>query len=318
MSNIISYFGQVEMDRLTAAQVFVDIAHSGSFTATAERLSMSRSMVTRYVEAMEQWFDARLLHRTTRKVNLTTLGEQCLVEIEPWLEQAQQFVVDIKPASELSDSIRISTSMSFAHAQLITAFNEFMQCHPKVTIDIDLGDNTVDLVKNRIDLAIRIASNPEPSLIGKPIAKCRSVLVASPDYLAQHPVISTPQDLSQHQCLGYTNFGTPVWHFQHGEQHIATEVSCRLTANEATVLLEAAKNGAGIAIQPTYMANKLIKSGELIAVLPQWKINNMKIYALYSSRKHLSPTVRALIDFLSQYFEQHPWDIDHIQAISKR
>lgn len=298
------------MDRITAAQVFVDIAHSGSFTATAERLSMSRSMVTRYIEAMEQWFDARLLHRTTRKVSLTTIGEQCLIDVEPWLEQAQQFVADIKPTNELSDNIRLSTSMSFAHAQLMTPINEFMQCHPKVHIDIDVGDQAVDLVKSRIDLAIRIANNPDPALIGKPIALCRSVLVASPNYLATMPTIEHPRDLSQHQCLGYNNFGQPVWHFQQDNEHTSTEVNCRLTANEATTLLHAAIVGAGISIQPSYMANQAITRGELVPILPHWHINDMKIYALYSSRKFLSPTVRALIDFLTQYFEAHPWDSD--------
>lgn len=297
------------MDRVTAAQVFVDIARSGSFTATADRLSMSRSMVTRYIEAIEQWFDARLLHRTTRKVSLTSAGEQCLADIEPWLEQAQQFVADINPSNELSGSIRLSTSMSFAHAQLMKAIHQFMQQHPKVSVDIDLGDQAVDLVKSRIDLAIRIATNPDPALIGKPIALCRSVLVASPDYIANAPIIHHPSDLSQHHCLGYNNFGNPVWHFQQGDTHASAEVSCRLTANEATALLQATICGAGISMQPTYMANQYIAQGELEAILPEWQLQDMKIYALYSSRKFLSPTVRALIDFLVQYFEQHPWDV---------
>ena len=298
------------MDRIAAAQVFVDIAHSGSFTATAERLSMSRSMVTRYIDEIEQWFDARLLHRTTRKVSLTTVGEQCLRDIEPWLETANQLVSNIKPSDELTDSIRISTSMSLGHAQLMKAICEFMTRHPKVNIDVDLGDSAVDMVKTRIDLAIRIASNPDSSLIGKPIAICRSALIASPAYLQSMPEINHPQDLADHHCLGYNNFGDLVWHFTNGEQHHATQVTCKLTANEATALLQASICGAGIAMQPTYMANDAIARGELVEVLPQWRITDMKIYALYSSRKFQSPTVRALIDFLVEYFEQNPWDND--------
>jgi len=296
------------MDRITAAQVFVDVARSGSFTATADRLSMSRAMVTRYVEAMESWFDARLLHRTTRKVTLTTLGEQCLEEVENWLNTAFELASKIKPAKELSDSIKIATSMSFAYAQLMKPISQFMQLHPKIKIDIDVQDNTTDLINSRIDLAIRIASSPDLSLIGKPIAKCRSVMVASESYLQSMPKISRPEDLREHLCVSHSNFERQVWHLSQGSEHKAIPINSRLTVNDATVLLDAVKLGAGISMQPTYLTQQLINDKKLISVLPDWSANEMHVYALYSSRKFLSPTVRALIDYLSEYFEQYPWD----------
>ena len=296
------------MDRITAAEVFVDVARSGSFTATAERLAMSRPMVTRYVEAMERWFGVRLLHRTTRKVTLTSSGEQCINEIEAWLAATQLLVSRVKPSDQLTDAIRIATSMSFGHAQLMAAVSEFMALHPKVTIDVDLQDSAADLVSNRIDLAIRIAADPDPSLIGKPIAKCRSVMVASQAYLDKMPLISTPDDLISHQCLTHTSFERQLWHLSRDGEHRSVSLTTRLTANEATVLLEAALCGVGISLLPTYLANKAIKQGQLVEVLPQWQANDMTIYALYSSRKFLSPTVRALIDFLSDYFKNHQWD----------
>lgn len=296
------------MDRLTAAQVFVDVARSGSFTSTADRLDMSRPMVTRYVEEMERWFGVRLFHRTTRKVNLTTIGEQCLKDVEPWLETGQQLVSSIKSSDELTDSIRIATAMSLGHSQLIRPVCLFMENHPKVTIDIDLEDTTINLVDSRIDLAIRIASNPDNSLIGKPIAICRSVLVASPTYLKTIAAITQPEDLSDLQCLGYANFERQVWHLTRLNEHKSIHVNCRLTANEATILLEAAILNAGISIQPSYLANAEINKGNLVEVLPEWDANEMNIYALYSSRKFLSPTVRALIDFLEDYFKRHPWE----------
>jgi DNA-binding transcriptional LysR family regulator len=296
------------MDRLTAAQVFVDVANSGSFTATAERLDMSRPMVTRYIETIEAWFGARLLHRTTRKVTLTTIGQQCLEDVELWISVAQKIVSSIESPTKLSGSIRLATSMSFAHTQLMAAITEFMSKHPKVSIDIDLQDNAIDLVKSRIDLAIRIASSPDQSLIGKPIGVCRSVLVASKEYLEKSPPIKEPEDLSEHQCLSYTNFERNIWHLQRGKEHRSIHVNCQLTANEATALFQAVLCGSGISMQPTYMVNKTINEGGLIHVLPDWKPNDMYIYALYSSRKFLSPTVRALIDFLSDYFDKHDWD----------
>jgi len=296
------------MDRITAAQVFIDVTRSGSFTATADRLSMSRPMVTRYVEAMESWFGVRLLHRTTRKVSLTTSGEQCLQQLESWLDTTHQLIESVKSTDELTGSIRIATSMSLAHAQLMAAISEFLLLHPKIKIDIDLGDTTSDLVKSRIDLAIRIASNPDESLIGKPIALCRSVLVAHESYLARMPEIRQPEDLSEHHCLSYTNFERQVWHLARGSTHKSISIDARLSANEATALLEATLCGAGISLQPTYMANKLIKRGDLVEILPDWKPNDMNIYALYSSRKLLAPSVRVLIDFIAAYFKENQWD----------
>lgn len=296
------------MDRVTAAQVFIDVTRSGSFTATAERLNMSRPMVTRYVEAMESWFGVRLLHRTTRKIALTTIGEQCLQEIEPWFDSAEQLVANINSANELTGTIKVAASMSFAHAQLMPAISRFLHLHPKVNIDIELQDNTIDLVKHRIDLAIRIAANPEPSLIGKPIAVCRSVMVANKGYLKTMPEIEKPEDLTKHHCLSYSNFERQVWHLSQGQQHKSIAINCRLSANEATALFQATQAGAGVSILPTYLARAAIAKGDLVEILPQWQVNKMNIYALYSSRKYLAPAVRALIDFLSEYFQSHLWD----------
>lgn len=296
------------MDKVTAAKVFIDVAYTGSFTVSSERLDMSRPMVTRYVEAMEAWFDARLLHRTTRKVSLTTIGAQYLNDIEQWVDDADKMVNLVKSNDELQGSVRIATSMSFGHSRLIAAITDFMALHPKVTIDVDLQDLAADMIKNRIDLAIRITSSPDPSLIGKRIAKCRSVLVASPEYLARSANIHSPEDLKSHQCLGYRNFERHIWHLNQGDELQSIEIKCRLTANEATALMQAAEQGAGVALQPTYLVNPLIERGALVQVLPNWTPQEMDIFVLYPSRKHLSPTIRALIDFLSDYFQCHKWE----------
>jgi DNA-binding transcriptional LysR family regulator len=295
------------MDKLTAAKVFVDVAYSGSFSATAEKLEMSRPMVTRYVEAMEGWLQTRLLHRTTRKISLTTLGETCLKDVELWLEQAEELVSITNLSDELSGTIRVAVSMSFGFSQLVPAIKDFMNRHPKVNIDIDLEDSVADLIEQRIDLAIRIASNPDPSLIGKPIGICESVLVASPDYLSKTNAINHPRDLVEHDCLGYKNFERHVWHLFQKDSFESIDIRCKLTANEATTLQHAALHGMGIALQPTYLVSEDLKQGRLQHVLPDWKPISLKIYALYSSRKHLSPAVRSLIDYLEKYYVSHSW-----------
>lgn len=295
------------MDRVIAAKVFVDVAHSGSFTATAERLDMSRSMVTRYIEAMESWLQTRLLHRSTRKIALTSAGERCLARIEDWLAQGEEIEQLTLKEDTLSGLVRIATSMSFGFSQLVTALKPFLALHPDVHLDLNLSDSVTDLVEQRIDLAIRITSNPDPSLIGLPIAVCDSVLVAAPSYLAKSAEIEQIQQLSQHTCLGFVNFKHNVWHFSQKEQFESVEVHCQLTSNEAMVLLHGALAGMGISLLPAYLVNKHIEEGELKPILPQWQPNNLTIYALYSSRKHLSPAIRALIDHLRDYFSTQRW-----------
>jgi DNA-binding transcriptional LysR family regulator len=185
---------------------------------------------------------------------------------------------------------------------------DFLKLHPLLKIDLNASEGALNLVDARIDLAIRISAEPDPMLIGRVLAPCASVLVASPAYLAAHGMPKTPPDLTQHRCLSYANFGKSVWILQRGEAISRVSVSSQYSANEATALLRAALAGGGLALQPTYLANPHLADGSLQQVLPDWKLPDMAIYALYPSRKHLSPAVRALLDFLVARFENVPWD----------
>ena len=296
------------MDRLTAMRVFVEVAHTGSFSATADKLDMSRAMVTRYVGALEQWLQARLLQRTTRSVTLTDAGETCLRRSQQMLALVDD--VEEETASQdgaLRGQLRITCSTSLAYAQMATAITAFLALHPQLKIDLNASEGALNLVEARIDLAIRISAEPDPMLIARPLAPCDSVLVASPSYLAQQGRPRSPADLATHRCLSYANFGKSVWRFQRGTEQTQVSVASHFSANEATALLQAALAGGGIALQPTYLANPHLAQGTLQVVLPQWQVPAMTIYALYPSRKNLSPAVRALLDFLVKRFAQVPW-----------
>jgi DNA-binding transcriptional LysR family regulator len=299
------------MDRLTAMRVFTEVATSGSFSATAERLEMSRAMVTRYVGEMEQWLRARLLQRTTRSVTLTDAGEQALRRCQQMLALVEDIEEETTATSEgeLRGQLRLTCSVSFAYAQLGAAIADFLALHPQLKIDLDASEGSLNLVERRIDLAIRISSGPDPMLIARPLARCDSVLVASPAYLAKHGMPHLPADLERHRCLSYANFGKSLWELSQGGRTERVAVSGHFSANEATTLLRAALAGAGIALQPTYLANPHIASGELQALLPGWELPVMAINALYTSRRHQSPAVRALLDFLVERFEGAPWSL---------
>ncbi|WP_300652623.1 LysR family transcriptional regulator [Hydrogenophaga sp.] len=296
------------MDRLTAMRVFVAVAENGSFSATADQLEMSRAMVTRHVGALEQWLGARLLQRTTRSVTLTDAGETCLRRSQQMLALADDVEQETsRHDTALRGQLRVTCSVSFAYAELAAALADFLKLHPQLKIDLNASEGALNLVEARIDLAIRISAEPDPSLIGRVLAPCASVLVASPAYLAEHGTPSSPGELENHRCLSFANFGKSTWSLRRGDEVCDVKVRSQLSANEATALLQAALAGGGLALQPTYLANPHLAKGSLVVVLPDWQPPAMSIHALYLSRRHLAPAVRALLDFLVQRFAAPPW-----------
>lgn len=301
------------MDRLTAMQAFAMVAECGSFTTAAERLDISRAMVTRYVESLEEWLGVRLLHRTTRRVTLTESGVQCLRYGKQMLALADEVREEMQPSDgQLHGLVRVTCSMSFGHAQMAPALTDFMQQHPRLKVELLADDGALDLVDQRIDLAIRISAEADAALIGRPIAHCESFLVASPAYLAQHTLPQKPADLEHHRCLGHTRVGRGMWRLtptgggdRTQEQHVPYVTW--FSANEATVLAAATAAGAGIAMLPTYLVQSMIDAGSLQRVLPDWEPQRMTVFALYSSRRHQPEAVRALLDFLVKRFETTPW-----------
>jgi len=164
-----------------------------------------------------------------------------------------------------------------------------------------------------VDLAVRISGELDPNLVARRIAPCHSVVCASPAYVARHGAPQRPADLAQHNCLTYSRFGKSEWRFRAGGNETSVPVGGNLSANEATVLTQAARTDAGIALQPTYLVGPLIRSGELIRLLPDWQPPDLTIWGVYLSRQHVPATLRTLLDFLVRRFEGQPhWDKDVI------
>jgi len=301
------------MDRLTAMQVFAEVAKRGGFTAAAEHLDITRVKATRYVSELESWLGTRLLQRSTRRVSLTEAGEACLRQCEQMLSLTQdlQSTVGRRDRSPRGQ-LRMTTSISFGQAHLARAVADYLELYPDVSVDLMVVDRAVNLIEERVDLAIRIAGELDPNLVARRIAPCRSVICASPDYLRTRGTPDHPHALREHNCLTYTNFGRSEWRFGDGQgEEVQVEIRGNLTANEAFILMEAALAGAGIAQLPSYLANPLIKRGELIELLPQWSPPELVIWGVYLSRRHLPATVRTLLDFLVERFrDARPWEGD--------
>ncbi|MBH9349989.1 LysR family transcriptional regulator [Pseudomonas aeruginosa] len=298
------------MDRLTATRVFVEVIDSGSQTAAAERLDMSRAMVSRYLAELEEWVGARLLHRSTRRLSLTDAGAELLPQCREMLAVADAMQATGQTRRDSPrGTLRITSSLSFAQAWLTRAAAAFVERYPGTAIDLQVNSQVVNLVEERIDLALRIANQLDPNLIARRLGECRSVICAAPDYLRRHGTPRRPEDLALHNCLTYSYFGRSLWQFERDGEPTSVPVGGSLSANESTVLLEAAAAGAGISQQPLYSAAPLIRSGRLVALLPEWSPQVLGIHAVYASRRQMPPARRARLDFLVERMAADPhWD----------
>ena len=293
-------------------RVFVSVVDLGSQLAAADHLDLSRPVVSRYLAELEDWVGARLMHRTTRKLSLTAAGSEILPRCRQMLELSSDMQAAVTEPDEAPRGLlRISVSTSFGQAQLADAMAAFVRRYPGVSIDLQMLDRTVNLVDERIDLAIRTSNDLDPNLIARRLTVCRSVICASPAYLHEHPAPKRVEDLSEHNCLTHSYFGKSLWHFEQDGEPQSVTVQGNISANETSTLLRATLAGAGVAMLPSYQAGVHIVSGDLIRLLPQAEPRQMNIYAVYASRKHMPTTLRCMLDFLVLRFPQEPvWDVE--------
>jgi DNA-binding transcriptional LysR family regulator len=298
------------MDKLVAMQVFVTVADCGSQTAAAEQLGLSRPVVSRFLAELEDWAGARLMHRTTRRLALTAAGAEMLPICQRMLELADDMrSIAAAPEDEPKGLLRITASTSFGQAQLTQAVTEFVARYSQVRVDMLLLDRTVNLVDERLDLAIRITNELDPNLIARRLTTCRSVVCASPDYLKTHATPKRIEDLPLHNCLTHSYHGSSLWHFTHQDAPESIAVGGNLSSNDSIITLQAALCGAGIALLPTYLAASHIHEKRLVPLLTQYQPMELTVYAVYASRKHMSSVLRAMLDFLAIRFASEPeWD----------
>lgn len=297
------------MDRLSAMQVFVSVVDNGSQSAAAEQLDLSRPVVSRYLAELEEWAGVRLLHRTTRKLSLTAAGAEML----PRCRQMLELATDMKNVLALPEDapkglLRITVSTSFGQSHLAAAVADYVKQYPGVTVDMLLLDRVVNLVEERIDLAIRISKELDPNLIARRLTVCRSVVCASPAYIREHGKPTQAGQLALHNCLTHSYYGS-VWLLERDQLPVNVAVKGNISANDASSLVQAALAGAGIALLPTFLAAPYIRSGQLLSLLPEYHPQEFGVFGVYASRKHMPATLRTMLDFLAARFTDEPeWD----------
>lgn len=288
------------MDKLRAIQLFVRLANLGSFTRVAEQTNTSKSMISKEIARLEADLGARLIHRTTRNVQLTHVGEgylQRAKDILSKLDDADSFVQDLQ--QNLRGTLKINAPMALGITDLSGLFADFMQANPELELDIHLGDESVDLVEQGFDLGFRASSRPiDSNYVGKPLTRFSYKVCVSPGYLEQHPAITLPQDLKAHNCFVYSYFqGKNVWPIEDG-----VAVRGNLRVNNTPFMMEAIKRGVGIGFIPDFVCQEAIDSGQVVEILPDAKKPQLTLYALYPARHFVPAKLVQCIEYMEQWF----------------
>lgn len=289
------------MDRLTSLTAFVRVVDSGGFSAAGRRLNMSTTMVSNHVQALEDRLGARLLNRTTRKVSVTEVGRA-------YYERAVQILADIEQADDIAGALQSTPrgTLRIYTATHIVQFvapvvNEFLKSYPDVKVDLSMGERSIDLIEEGIDIAVRMTPPPDSSLIVRSLATWRHVLCCSPGYLEMHGRPESLSDLANRNCIRHINypFGDE-WHFIDRKGAPASvRISGNLITNSGETLRMNALQGGGISLAAGFMVHGDLEEGRLVRLLPEYRTVELAMIAIYPHRHHLSAKVRTFIDMLA-------------------
>ena len=299
------------MDKFREMQAFVAVAESGSFVNAADVLETSKAAVSRYIAQLEERLGVRLMQRTTRRQSLTDEGNAFLAHCKEMLALILDAEEEIQnKRKHPTGLVRISAPLTFGILHLAPLWGKFTAMYPQVRLEISLSDRVVDLVDEGFDLAVRVARLPSSTLISRKLASTSLVVCASPKYLRGKVKPKHPNDLKNHSVISYSYLATgDEWVFNapddSGEIRVKTQPKIR--TNNGDTCRSAALAHQGIILQPTFIVRPDLQRGDLVALLPQFKSIELGIYAVYPSRKLVSPRIRAMVDFLVKEFEPVSW-----------
>ena len=293
------------MDVLTGMRTYAAIVTTGSFTAAAERLGISKALTSKYLGQLEEHLGVRLLNRTTRKLNMTEAGQAYYSRCRQLLDELDELEAAIRDQQEAPQGkLVISAPTTFGEARLTRAIAEYLDQHPRVVIELLLADRYVSLVDEGFDLAIRIGNLADSSLIARRLTSTPIILCAAPGYLAQAGTPQHPAELQSHHCIIDTNFDSPEnWPFHVDGKRVSIKINGQFRVNNALAAREMALAGQGIALCPGYVLEKDLKAGRLTALLDHYNPLDYGIYAVYPHNRHLAAKVRSFVDFLIRHFE---------------
>jgi len=291
------------MGHWDAVEAFVTVIREGSFSAAARRLGVSPSHVSRQVAELEKRLGTPLLFRTTRSIRISEAGDQYFQQCHQLLEGFLSAEEAISQAQkEPAGSLRVTCATTFGERFLAPTLNDFVKRYPRIKLDLHLTNRQTDLITEGYDLAVRMGSLKDSSLLSRRLCNRREYLCASPDYLQHHGMPHTLAELSGHNCLLGSN---PWWLFSENGQRRELKVSGNWRSNSGPALLDAVCKGLGIAQLPDYYVEPLLAKGELVSMLEQYRYPFSGVWLVYPQAKQRSVKLQLLIDFLVERYRQH-------------
>lgn len=288
------------MDLVDGLRVLVAAVETGSFSGAATRLRLSPKLASKYIAELEARLGTRLLHRTTRRLGLTTAGEALMAQLPDWLDQLDEMTGSLREGRQgLSGTLRVSAPVTYGEALVGPLLHGFRAAHPDLTIDLRLSDRFVDLAAEGIDLAIRIGRLDNSALIARKLGEIRLLLVASPGFLARYGAPARLADLPAYACIRDTNLrGDGSWPLTEDGVPHRIAVTGHFLVNSARLARDLAVRGEGIALCPDYAIREDLKSGALTNILPQVCGPVLDIHGVHLVQRRLARRTRALLDHL--------------------
>ncbi|MBG7620077.1 LysR family transcriptional regulator [Herbaspirillum sp. AP02] len=299
------------MDKLQAMETFVAVVESGSFVSAVDVTGLSKPAVSRQVSELEQFLGIRLLHRTTRRLSLTDEGRVYFARCKELLESIQDVESEVGLNSDQAcGRLRIGAPQDFGVEQLAPLWGRFAEDNPLITLNITLSDRTIDLIEEGFDMVIRISTLGDSRMVARPLAPVRMIACASPEFLRRHGRPETPAELREYPFISYSyRANGDEWSFRHVHGDTChVRVRSTVYVNNGVTCREMAIAGQGIAIQPDFIVNAAIASGQLVELFEGWSTGEqLVVHTLYPTRTHLPPKVQRMRDFLVEQFKVPPW-----------
>ncbi|MER2553820.1 MAG: LysR family transcriptional regulator [Thauera sp.] len=290
---------------LNSLLIFAAVAEAGGFTAAADRLGTSKARLSLVIARLERRLGTTLFSRTTRRVTLTEAGEALQARCVPLLREAHAVLAELAAGdgAELAGTLRLTASVDLATHALAGVVAAFSAHHPRLQIELRTSDRVVDLVQEGLDLGLRMGWLRDSTLRATRLGAFEQYVVSSPAYLARHPQPTAPEDLAHHAWVALTLLPTPLtWTFVHAGDTRSVRMNAVLRTDSAATLRALLRHGAGVSVLDQLNAEAAIANGELVRLLPAWKLPLGGIYAVHPPGRHVPAKVRAFIDFCRGMF----------------
>ncbi|BDC42697.1 LysR family transcriptional regulator [Paraburkholderia terrae] len=290
------------MDRLAAMEIFVSVAEAGSFSAAAKRMNVGQPAISKSVAQLEERLGVRLILRSTRGLTMTDAGQRFYEHAKRAIQETDDAEQVVRDASDsLSGRLRVSAAVTFACLHVLPSLDAFLSRHPKLEIDLKLEDRIIDLLEEGMDVALRMGALTDSSMTARRIGRSPRLVVGTPDYFARAGVPTTPAELHRHQAIVYSQRGGgETWTFHQNDSDVDVTVSGRVRVSAAEGMRTAVLNGMGLAVASRWMFSPELASGKVEAVLTDWTLPAVDLWAVFPSGRLVTAKARAFVEFVEE------------------